>query len=381
MPRPLVCLVAGARPNFVKVAPLFRALVNSDGFRVRLVHTGQHYDDEMSGSFFRDLGIDPPAAQLEVGSGSHAVQTARIMQAFEAELVAYEPDVVMVVGDVNSTLACALVATKVSYPDGRRPRVAHVEAGLRSFDRSMPEEINRVVVDAVADCLFVTEPSAIDNLRREGCGDEQIFFVGNVMIDTLRAQAGEARRRQAWRRFDVDERGFGVVTLHRPSNVDDGSRLRRLWLALEAAAARLPLIFAVHPRTRQQLDRLGLGDSRRLTLSPPLPYGDFLSLLTGARLVLTDSGGIQEEATILGVPCLTLRDTTERPITVTHGTNRLIGIDAAAIAPHVDAVLAAPMPSPRTPPLWDGAAAQRIVAVLERLVQMRATRSESTAAV
>jgi UDP-N-acetylglucosamine 2-epimerase (non-hydrolysing) len=366
MRKPLVCLVAGARPNFVKVAPLDRAFRRSGLFRVRLVHTGQHYDDAMSGSFFRDLGMSAPDASLNVGSGSHAAQTARVLDAFEQDLLAHEPDLVVVVGDVNSTSACALAAAKMHYPDGRRPRVAHVEAGLRSFDRGMPEEINRIVTDSIADYLFVTEPSGADNLSREGHPLERVFLVGNVMIDTLLSQAARARARGAWRGFGMTHQAYGVVTLHRPSNVDDPCRLLELAAGLESAAASLPLIFPVHPRTRARLDEAGAGGFRRLVMCDPLPYIDCLSLLAGARAVITDSGGIQEETTVLGVPCLTLRDTTERPITITHGTNRLIGSHPAAILRELETVLSSPMPNVAAPPLWDGRAAERIVDILER---------------
>ena len=375
MPPFLACLVAGARPNFVKAAALYRAFLRSDVFRVRIVHTGQHYDDAMAGSFFRELDLPEPDAMLNVGSASHAVQSARVLEAFERELRTHEPDVVVVVGDVNSTLACALAAAKMQYPDGRRPRVAHVEAGLRSFDRSMPEEINRVVTDSIADFLFATEQSGIDNLRREGRADEQMFLVGNVMVDTLLTQHARAGSRACWQRFGVAQGGYGVVTLHRPSNVDDPVRLSALVAALESAAATIPLVFPVHPRTRARLQvRL---PSSGLILCDPLSYVDFLSLLGGARAVITDSGGIQEETTILGVPCLTLRDNTERPITITHGTNRLIGSDSRAIVPHLQAVLAAPMPRPAAPPLWDGATAVRIVDILERAFAADASRVEA----
>ena len=379
----LACLVVGARPNFVKAAALYRAFLRSEVFRVRIVHTGQHYDDAMAGSFFRELDLPTPDVSLNVGSASHAVQCARVLEAFERDLLANEPDVVVVVGDVNSTLACALAAAKLQYADGRRPRIAHVEAGLRSFDRSMPEEINRILTDAVSDYLFVTEESGIGNLRREGRHDEQMFLVGNVMVDTLLAQHARARSRAAWERFGLPPGGYGVVTLHRPSNVDEPARLRALVAALDAAAMRLPLLFPVHPRTRAQLVSVGLkpdstssgrddvvsGFSRTssgLILCEPLSYLDFVSLLGGARVVITDSGGIQEETTVLGVPCLTLRDNTERPITITHGTNRLIGSDVRAIVPHLDSVLAAPMPRESSPPLWDGSTATRIVEILER---------------
>ena len=360
----LACLVVGARPNFVKAAALYRAFLRSEVFRIRIVHTGQHYDDAMAGSFFRELDLPAPDVSLNVGSASHAVQSARVLEAFERDLLAHEPDVVVVVGDVNSTLACALAAAKLRYDDGRRPRIAHVEAGLRSFDRSMPEEINRILTDSLSDYLFVTEESGVGNLQREGRSDEQMFLVGNVMVDTLLAQQARARSRAAWERFGVTHGGYGVETLHRPSNVDDPARLRAVVAALDDAATRLPLLFPVHPRTRARLAGSALSD--RLIACEPLSYIDFVSLLCGARVAITDSGGIQEETTVLGVPCLTLRDNTERPITITHGTNRLIGSDVRAIVPHLDRVLAAPMPCMSSPALWDGSTATRIVDILER---------------
>ncbi|MEP6919121.1 MAG: UDP-N-acetylglucosamine 2-epimerase (non-hydrolyzing) [Acidobacteriota bacterium] len=358
-------LVGGARPNWMKLAPLYRAFTKSSCFAVSLVHTGQHYDDKMAGSFFRELGLPDPDIALSVGAGSHGAQTARILEKFEAQLIKHEPDLVVVVGDVNSTIACALATAKMVYPDGRRPKVAHVEAGLRSGDRTMPEEVNRVLTDAISDYLFVTEQSGVVNLQREGRPADIIFLVGNVMIDTLLSQADQARERAAWTNFGVDPQNYAIATLHRPANVDDDERLRGLVAALRETSHRLPVVFPVHPRTRQRLDRLGLGGSdSRLILCEPQPYVDFLSLLSCARMVLTDSGGIQEETTILGVPCLTLRENTERPITVAVGTNRLIGTDFKLIVEAVDAVLAVPMGQATAPPLWDGKAAERIVALL-----------------
>ena len=361
----VVSLVGGARPNFMKLAPLYDALLRSDCFAVRLVHTGQHYDEQMSGTFFRELGLPEPHATLDVGSGTHAVQTARLLERFDDDLRESRPDLVVVVGDVNSTLACALAAAKTSYDDGRRPRIAHVEAGLRSFDRAMPEEINRILTDAVADYLFVTEPAGVDNLRREGRAADRVFLVGNLMIDTLLARADEASRGCPWRAFGLLPQGYAVATLHRPSNVDDPERLAQLWETLCAASARVPVVFPVHPRTRARVEAAGLVAPRDLRLCAPQPYLTFLGLLAGSRVVLTDSGGIQEETTTLGVPCLTLRENTERPMTVTHGTNRVVGTDAARILPALDAVLAAAMPARPALPLWDGHTATRIVQVLE----------------
>jgi len=375
-----VMLVGGARPNFMKLAPLFHAFRRNASFHVRLVHTGQHYDQQMAGSFFEELSLPQPDIALNVGSGTHGAQTARILERFEEQLREHQPDLVIVVGDVNSTIACALAAAKMEYPDGRRPRIAHVEAGLRSADRTMPEEVNRVLTDALSDYLFVTEQAGVDNLCREGVPPERIFLVGNVMIDTLLAQAEEAAARAAWRRYGFEAQSYAVATLHRPSNVDDPSNLAQLFSALEAAAKRLPVIFPVHPRTRARLTASALTPFGALTLCEPMPYTDFLSLLSGARVVLTDSGGIQEETTILRVPCLTLRENTERPITTERGTNRLIGIDPSAIVRELDAVLAEPMPRTAPPPLWDGAAAERIVSILEQSFLSSRVRKRAAAA-
>ena len=361
-----VFLVGGARPNFMKVAPLYHALTERSSFDPTLVHTGQHYDDRLAGSFFRDLGLPGPDISLEVGSGSHGAQTARVLERFEAEVYSRQPDLVIVVGDVNSTVACALATAKAVYPDGRRPKVAHVEAGLRSFDRTMPEEVNRVLTDSISDLLFVTEPSGVDNLLLEGRPTESIHLVGNVMIDSLLSQRDRAKDRRAWASFGLAPNCYGVVTLHRPSNVDCDEQLAALFRALVSASTRIPLVFPVHPRTRGRLDALDLKSGNGLVLSEPLQYVDFLSLLSDARLVLTDSGGIQEETTVLGVACLTLRDNTERPITVKSGTNQLLGSKPEAILPAVEHLLGQPAPAVPTVPLWDGSAAERIVDVLER---------------
>ena len=361
---PSVFLVGGARPNFMKVAPLYHAFRNSQLFDVTLVNTGQHYDDRLAGGFFRDLSLPAPDISLNVGSGTHAVQTARVLERFEPELYEHEPDLVVVVGDVNSTIACALAAAKVVYADGRRPKVAHVEAGLRSFDRTMPEEINRILCDAIADFLFVTEESGVRHLTKEGVDASRIFLVGNVMIDTLRQQAAAAETMAAWTRFGLAERRYAVATLHRPSNVDDDRMLEALMQSLADVSALLPVIFPVHPRTRARLEKLAFPVPEELQLCEPLPYVEFLSLVMKARLVLTDSGGIQEETTCLGVPCLTLRENTERPVTVTHGTNRVIGTRPETILTEVRHTLQRPMPPAGTPPLWDGAASTRIVEVL-----------------
>ncbi len=362
-------LVAGARPNFMKVAPLLREFRARPGlFEARLVHTGQHYDEAMSDVFFEELEIPKPDIHLGVGSGSHAVQTARIMEAFEKVLVADRPDWVVVVGDVNSTLACSVVAAKMSPP----VRVAHVEAGLRSRDRSMPEEVNRIVTDALSDLLFTTSADADVNLRHEGIERRRIHRVGNVMIDTLRRFLARADSSDVMRRLGIAA-PFALLTLHRPSNVDDEAALRRIFTALETVAQEIPIVFPVHPRTVKMMRELGVGadggGSAGLRLIEPLGYLDFLHLQKRARLVLTDSGGIQEEASILGVPCLTLRENTERPITTTRGTNVLVGSDTRAIVTAARRILRARARRPRPIPLWDGRAAGRIGAVFARIAR------------
>jgi UDP-N-acetylglucosamine 2-epimerase (non-hydrolysing) len=355
-----VMSIAGARPNFMKVAPLAHALASREGVRHRIVHTGQHYDRNMSELFFRELGIPEPWRNLEVGSGSHARQTADIMTRFETVLLEDRPDVVVVVGDVNSTIACALVATKLQVP------VAHVEAGLRSFDRTMPEEINRVLTDSLSDVLFVTEPSGVANLAREGVAADRIHLVGNVMIDTLLAFRARSRKSDVLERIGVAEKAFGLVTLHRPSNVDDPRHLRGILEALMDIARRVPLVFPVHPRTAQQIRAAGFdpGDLSGFVLCEPQGYVDFLRLMEAARIILSDSGGIQEEACILGTPCLTLRENTERPITVEMGLNRLVGRDPEAIRREAFAVLDGGASVHRVPDLWDGRAAERIADIL-----------------
>ncbi len=364
--RPLrIFLVAGARPNFMKVAPLMRAFqARPDRFDPVLVHTGQHYDAAMSDVFFKELEIRKPDLHLGVGSGSHAVQTGKIMEAFEKVLTGDRPDWVVVVGDVNSTLACSIVAAKMSPP----VRVAHVEAGLRSGDRTMPEEVNRIVTDALADLLFTTSPDADRNLLAEGVDRRRIHRVGNVMIDTLRRFVKRSDQADTLRRLGVAP-PYGLLTLHRPSNVDDVEALRRVMRAIGEIASDLPILFPVHPRTLDRLRAdLGWGEASgqdgRVRLLEPLGYLDFLHLQKRAALVLTDSGGVQEETTILGVPCLTLRDNTERPITVSRGTNRLVGSDTAAIVAAARGILRRPRPRRRSVPLWDGRAAARIAAVL-----------------
>lgn len=356
-----VICVCGARPNFMKIAPVHESLRNCKGVEVLLVHTGQHYDERMSKLFFTDLQIPAPDLNLEVGSASHAVQTAEIMKRFEPVCLEHMPDWVIVVGDVNSTIACALVAVKLGV------RVAHVEAGLRSFDRSMPEEVNRLLTDAISDLLFVTEPSGVENLRREGADDAKIHLVGNVMIDTLLRQRKRADESAVLTTLGLRPRSYAVLTLHRPSNVDDAQALGNILTALEGIARDLPIVFPIHPRTRGNLAKLGL-DARVKSLTAlrciePLGYLDFLKLTAETALVLTDSGGIQEETTILGVPCLTLRENTERPITVSQGTNRLTGSRPDAILRAYREVREHP-PSARVPDLWDGHAAKRIARIL-----------------
>ena len=360
---PTIDLVAGARPNFMKLAPVVRALAQQPGLSFRIVHTGQHYDPAMNDVFFDELGIPTPEVHLEVGSGSHGVQTARIIERYEAHLLERRPAGTVVFGDVNSTVACALAATKLGIP------VAHVEAGLRSFDRTMPEEINRILTDAIADLLLVSEPDGIANLKKEGVDDAKVRLVGNVMIDTLLSQVGLARSRRTASRLGLDGRGYGFVTLHRPSNVDDSATLEVLLRLLHKLAHRLPLVFAVHPRTAAAAQRMNLGDlvspgGSELICVGPQSYLDSLSLLAGATVVLTDSGGLQEETTVLGVPCLTLRENTERPVTVTLGTSRLVGNDPVAIATAFDDVLHGRWRSAQPIPLWDGRAGERVAAEL-----------------
>jgi UDP-N-acetylglucosamine 2-epimerase (non-hydrolysing) len=353
--------VVGARPNFMKVAPIARELLlHPKDFCHTIIHTGQHYDLRLSEIFFDELDIPHPDVNLNVGSGTHAQQTAGVMAAFEPVLRECSPDLVLVVGDVNSTLACALVATKC------RVAVAHVEAGLRSRDREMPEEINRVLTDQIADLLFTTERSATDNLRAEGIDPSKIHFVGNVMIDTLLQHRARARAMQTYRRYGVDAGQYALLTLHRPSNVDKGDVFTGLMGAIGTIGRDQVVLFPVHPRTRAALERSSSAaeqiETGRLRLLEPLGYLEFLSLLEASRVVLTDSGGVQEETTILGVPCLTLRTTTERPITVSQGTNQVVGTDPAAI---IEGYRRTSDIKPGTvPELWDGGAAKRIVDVL-----------------
>jgi len=357
-----ILVVAGARPNFVKVAPVIKALKQTGRSEVVLVHTGQHYDYSMSAAFFEELFIPAPDIFLGVGSGSHGEQTARILSTFEEVLLKDPPAAAAVVGDVNSTLACALAAAKCGVP------VAHVEAGLRSFDRTMPEEINRVLTDALADYLFTHSPDADENLRREGAPEERIFLVGNVMIDTLREYEAAARARDVAGRLGLQAGGYAMCTLHRPSNVDDPGTLRTVVEILTELQSECPIVFPMHPRTRTRLETFGLADvlleQKNLQAIDPLGYLDFIGLMAKAAVVLTDSGGVQEETTALGVPCLTLRESTERPVTVTLGTNAVVGTDPNRILAAARRALNGDWPRGILPEGWDGHTAERIAAVL-----------------
>jgi len=345
----IVC-VAGARPNYMKVKPVMDAL-EERGVEVVLVHTGQHYDAAMNDVFFAELGIRAPDHYLRAGSGTHATQTSAVMTAFEPLVEQLRPDVVVVVGDVNSTMACSLVTAK------SESLLAHVEAGLRSRDWSMPEEVNRVVTDRVSDYLLAPSPDAVDNLLAEGHGADQVWLVGNVMVDTLLANLDRALARDSLANLGLTKGQYGLVTLHRPANVDDPATFTELLTGLDKIAQLCPLVLPAHPRAEPQLRAAGL--TSRVTIIPPAGYLDFVALQAGAALVLTDSGGVQEETTILGIPCLTLRDNTERPITITEGTNRLVGRDPAKMLAEAISVLESP-PARRAPALWDGKAAVRI---------------------
>ena len=380
--------VVGTRPNFIKIGPIIDAIRershHGEGIEQVLVHTGQHYDRQLSALFFEQLGIPAPDVNLEVGSGSHAVQTAEIMTRFETVCLEQTPSHVLVVGDVNSTIACALVAAKLGI------RIIHVEAGLRSFDRTMPEEINRILTDAIADELFTTEQSANDNLRREGISDSKVHFVGNVMIDSLLRHRRKAEQSLVLKCLDLvdenhDAKSYGVLTLHRAATVDDADRFREILEAVVEISKELPIVFPIHPRTKSRIAAFGFhGNFRWEPLSAdksnahaakiiavePLGYLDFLRLVSSAQIVLTDSGGIQEETTILGIPCITLRESTERPVTVEQGTNVLAGVKKGDILTRAYAQLARPRAAcPSAPPLWDGKAAERIVDCLLKNVR------------
>jgi UDP-N-acetylglucosamine 2-epimerase (non-hydrolysing) len=369
--------VVGARPNFMKIAPIAEELKKIPTIQHCLVHSGQHYDELLSGSFFADLNLPKPDVNLQVGSGSQAAQTAEIMKRLEPVLLEYKPQMLLVVGDVNSTLAATLTAVKLRIP------IAHIEAGLRSFDMTMPEEVNRKLTDAISDLLFVTEQSGVENLKREGVPAEKIFMVGNVMIDCLLRHRELASRSGILDRLGVrqtasDCRPYGVLTLHRPSNVDDLETLRGILSAVSSLAIEIPIFFPVHPRTKKNIEHFGLrrylsegGGRTGIVPVDPLGYLDFLSLNEHARLVLTDSGGVQEETTVLGVPCLTLRENTERPATVEHGSNQVVGVSPERILAAGRLILkgAARTPFP-CPPLWDGKASSRIVAILREHLEV-----------
>jgi UDP-N-acetylglucosamine 2-epimerase (non-hydrolysing) len=348
--------VVGARPNFMKAAPVLRALERIGGVQQILVHTGQHYDFNMSDVFFRELELRAPDVNLEVGSGSHAQQTSQIISRFEPVILEHKPDLVVVYGDVNSTVAAALVCSKLMVP------IAHVEAGLRSFDRSMPEEVNRLLTDAVSDLLFTPSLDGNQNLDHEGVDPAKVHLVGNVMIDTLIRMLPRAMREVP---KDIPEH-YALLTLHRPSNVDDVAWLRSLLEVLQDLSLDLPVLFPVHPRTRQRVAELGMpaGQGRGLQLLEPAPYLEFLGLQSRAQVVITDSGGIQEETTYLGVPCLTVRENTERPVTVSLGTNTLVGRNTSKIRAEVEGILAGRAKQGKIPPLWDGRASDRIAAVI-----------------
>jgi UDP-N-acetylglucosamine 2-epimerase (non-hydrolysing) len=353
----LICSVVGARPNFMKMAPVIQEIRNR-GIEHYLVHTGQHYDDNMSRVFFDELEMPRPDVDLDVGSDTPARQTARIMIAFEDVCRRRRPDLILVGGDVNSTAAVALVSAKEQIPLG------HVEAGLRSFDRSMPEEINRVVTDHLSDYLFTTEESANENLAREGIPRERVHFVGNCMVDSLKKHVAVALERAPWDAHGLSPGSYALLTLHRPSNVDSTAALAEIMEVINALSARVPILFPVHPRTRARLDAAGIKPANQVRFCEPLPYVTFVGLMARARLVLTDSGGIQEETTALGIPCLTLRLNTERPVTMTHGTNRLVGVSAEAIRSSVEDALAGRWTAGRDVPLWDGRASTRIVDIV-----------------
>ena len=348
--------VVGARPNFMKVAPVHAAFRRRAGVRQSLVHTGQHYDANLSDIFFEQLQIPRPDVSLEVGSGSHAVQTAEVMIRFEKTILERKPDLVLVYGDVNSTVAATLVCAKLGV------KIAHVEAGLRSFDRTMPEEINRLITDQLADLLLIPSDEAVGNLLREGVAREKIHFVGNVMIDTLRTLLPQARMPEIPGLTDQ----YALVTLHRPSNVDEPETLRRILEALSSMSERLQIVFPVHPRTKARIESLGyhFENSQRFFAIPPTGYLECLALQQRATVVVTDSGGLQEETTALGVPCLTVRENTERPITITHGTNTLVGTDMTLLLKEVSKILAGQGKGGRIPPLWDGLASERIADVV-----------------
>jgi UDP-N-acetylglucosamine 2-epimerase (non-hydrolysing) len=373
----LIHLIAAARPNFMKIAPLFHALSKEDWATPVIVHTGQHYDLDMSDAFFQDLRLPEPPIHLGVGSGTHAQQTGQVMIAYEKVLFEHKPDLVIVVGDVNSTIACALATCKVNYTLsamshelGRRPLLAHLEAGLRSFDRTMPEEINRILTDALADILWTPSPDADENLIKEGIAPEKIHKVGNIMIDSLEMLRDKIQDQAAYSEFGLLPGDYGVVTLHRPSNVDDQAVLKSICKTFTRVAREIPLIFPVHPRTRKNLEQNGLfsllHESPGVHAVEPLNYIRFMNLVFNCRLAITDSGGIQEETTYLGIPCLTMRPNTERPITIQQGTNRLCDFDH--LEAMVEAIIAGDNRQGSVPDLWDGHTADRVVSSIKKLL-------------
>ena len=359
-----ITLIAGARPNFMKIAPIIHAIQKAQkegkNIHYRLVHTGQHYDEKMSETFFRQLNIPHPDVNLECGGGSQAEQTASIMLAFEKELLAHPTDLVMVVGDVTSTMACSIVAKKLGV------KVAHVEAGIRSWDRSMPEEINRMLTDSITDYFFTTSTLAGDNLLREGHRQEQIFFTGNVMIDTLRANESRLQQPEVWKELGLQEKNYLVMTMHRPANVDEEHKLNEFIQSIDDNTQGMPVVFPIHPRTKGILEKAGIL-MKNIHLVEPLGYLEFNYLVKHAKGVLTDSGGITEETTVMNVPCITLRDNTERPETIDIGTNELIGTAPKRIKPALEKLLAGHWKQGQIPEKWDGKAAERIVEVLEKM--------------
>jgi len=370
----LLHLVAAARPNFMKVAPLYHTLKRESWCETKIVHTGQHYDEEMSAAFLRELGMPEPDIHLGVGSGSHAEQTAGVMVAYEKQCLAKRPDWTIVVGDVNSTMACTLAATKLGIP------VAHLEAGLRSGDRTMPEEVNRIVTDALADLLWTPSPDADENLAREGVAPVKIVRVGNIMIDSYELLRERIELDQSTDGLAVEPGNYGVVTLHRPSNVDDREALEAIVAALVKSSANITLVFPVHPRTKERLERFNLlNDLKKaanIRITRPLSYIPFMSLVRKAKMVITDSGGIQEETTYLNIPCLTLRDTTERPITITQGTNRLVKRDA--VYQEIEKIMRGEWRKGIKPKLWDGKTAERVVSSLKQRCEDFGSRPGAT---
>jgi len=364
-PKKTIHLIAAARPNFMKIAPLYHALVNKKWANPLIVHTGQHYDINMSDTFFHDLGLPEPHIHLNVGSGTHAEQTGRVLIAYEKVLIETKPDLVVVVGDVNSTVAATLASAKLGI------KVAHLEAGLRSFDRTMPEEINRIVTDSIADILWTPSPDGDENLLKEGVSPEKIQRVGNIMIDSLEMMRNRIEKENSCTQYGLTPREYGLVTLHRPANVDDPKFLKEICQVLKRIAERITLVFPVHPRTRKNLDSFGLLDELEahpsLNLTEPISYISFMNLVFNCRFVLTDSGGIQEETTYLGIPCLTLRPNTERPITVTQGTNRLCKLQD--VETNIEEIVRNEDQQRTIPDLWDGHTAERVCAAIKQFVK------------